>query len=239
MKMGFLVRVRTPLSCQSARIRVSAAFIETFTNFTPGRSSARIVGYASLAFGVEGAAGDCAPLEMAARLSVLTLQKSSSDTDRVSGEAVSFSVLSPKSSKLPLNSYFGASWEAKPQTRLLRSLRASPLSSPQITWRRLGRVGPKLWGLPDLLSYPAPCAGPLWGAVLPGAAGTGSTLCQTSETVAVVRGEAAKRAEALVISQLRLSTWQPLSPPFPVQSPGKGRRSVPSHLQGSGRRALK
>lgn len=100
-------------------------------------------------------------------------------------------------------------------------------------------MGPKLWGLPDLLSYPAPCAGPLWGAVLPGAAGTGSTLCQTSETVAVVRGEAAKRAEALVISQLRLSTWQPLSPPFPVQSPGKGRRSVPSHLQGSGRRALK
>lgn len=54
--------MHTPFSCQSSGIQVFADFTETFSDFTTGGRSVRIMDHRLRAFAVESAARDCVQL---------------------------------------------------------------------------------------------------------------------------------------------------------------------------------
>lgn len=169
---------------------------------------------------------------VAARMSVPTLQKVL--WHRISGETASFSAFSPKGSNFPPKFIFWGLYGDQPTHPTPPALRAS---RAQFAANDLGRLESlELLGL-----------GPLGTSLLP------RPLCWPSlETCAAVscccglhslpdlRGggpggeKAVKSAEALAPS-----CAFPLRGSFPGQNLGKGCRSVPCHLQGSGRRGPK
>lgn len=104
------------------RVLVSVAFMETSVHFTLDRSCAPDCGPPNARLWSRGLSQGLCPHSVAAWLSVLTLQKSPSDTDRVSGEASQ-----PQGFKIPPKFIFVGLWRGQTPTQLLlHSLPAFP-----------------------------------------------------------------------------------------------------------------